>query len=199
MIKRICLSLGLMILLSLMLAQNSITDSYNLESSGNYSGALEIMQGLKQQDPTDAFYQMRVAWLQYLLGQYQSALASYNAAAQTLDHLDAWTGMVNCHLALANWVEARRITGDLLTNHAQNPTILGKAAYASFMMKDYQASAAIFGRIVELYPWDMENRGYLLNNLYLAGRIEEARAQYNLLKKYYPASSMLSEYRSIFE
>mgnify|MGYP001181028335 CR=1 FL=1 len=199
MIKRLLLSLALFMLLSLLVAQNSITDSYNLEASGNYTEALRIMQGLAEQEPGEAFYQVRIAWLQYLLGQYQNAQGSYRASLQILDNLDAWTGIINCNLALANWTEARRIAGDLLTIHAQNPTILGKAAYASYMMQDYQASAAIFGRITELYPWDMENRGYLLNNLYLAGRIEEAREQYNLLKKYYPASAMLTEYRNIFE
>lgn len=184
---------------SLLAQTTGIQDSYNLESSGNYTGALQIMQNLAAQDSTEPFYQARIAWLQYLLGDYQNALASYQNAARSLNHLDAWTGMINCYLALANWNEALRIAQEQLRTHSQNPTLLGKAAYASYMKRDYQAAAQYFATIVQYYPWDMDNRAYLLNNLYLAGRIDEARTEYFKLKKYYPASTMLSEYRSIFE
>jgi tetratricopeptide (TPR) repeat protein len=199
MTKRLTLLVTILLFLGLLSAQSSIQDSYNLETNGNYAGALQIMQTLAGQEPSEPFYTIRIAWLQYLLGQYQAAISSYQTALQALDHLDAHTGLINCYLALANWNEAISIAEQQVRNHAQNPTLLGKLAYAYYMKRDYQNAALYYGRIVALYPWDMENRGYLLNNLYLAGRREEAQAQYLKLKKYYPASTIISEYRSIFE
>ncbi len=199
MTKRTTLFLALVLVFGLLTAQSPIQDSYNLEANGNYAGAIQIMQSLAEEEPNEAFYTVRVAWLQYLLGQYQAAIGSYQKALQALDHLDAHTGLINCHLALASWEEAIRIADQQVKIHTQNPTLLGKLAYAYYMKQDYQNAAIYYGRIVSIYPWDMENRAYLLNNLYLAGKHEEARAEYLKLKKYYPASTMISAYRSVFE
>jgi hypothetical protein len=45
----------------------------------------------------------------------------------------------------------------------------------------------------------MENRAYLVNNLYLSGNIEAAKAQYKSLKKYYPQSQIVIDYREILD
>jgi tetratricopeptide (TPR) repeat protein len=81
----------------------------------------------------------------------------------------------------------------------QNPTLISKAAYAAYMLKDYALAAAYYAKAEALYPWDMENRGYLVNNLYLAGKTAEARKQYQLLKKYYPQSQIVSMYKDLLD
>jgi nitrogenase subunit NifH len=45
----------------------------------------------------------------------------------------------------------------------------------------------------------MEARGYLVNNLYLAKDIENARKHYQILIKYAPDSAMAKEYSNIFK
>jgi len=67
------------------------------------------------------------------------------------------------------------------------------------MLKDYGTAAEFFARITALQPWDMENRGYLMNNLYLSEQEDAAREQYLFLKKYYPQSQLLPNYQRIFE
>lgn len=177
----------------------TIQDSYLAEEQGNYQNALNIMQSLRSAEPNDTFYLMRTAWLKYLLGSYQEALADYQAAANQLDHLDAYTGIINCHLGLGNWDQARSVADRLLLIHAQNPTLLSKAAYALYMKRDYEAAANYFARIVALYPWDFESLGYLVNNLYLAGKIDQARTEYQKLKKYYPSSQIVLSYKDILD
>jgi len=59
-----------------------MAESYLQESKGNYELALQSMQKLKVKEPSDAFYQVRIAWLEYLLGRYDASLASYQAALQ---------------------------------------------------------------------------------------------------------------------
>lgn len=175
----------------------TIQDSYNSEALGEYPAALQVMQSLAAAEPNEPFYQIRIAWLLYLSGKYTEALGAYQKSVQLLDCVDAQIGVINCQLALANWDSAIKTATDLLKIEPRNSTILGKLAYAAYMKKDYKLSSGYYGKIVELYPWDMENRAYYVNNLYLAGKITEAKAEYAKLKKYHPSSRTVSDYSEI--
>ena len=189
----------MLIVASLSLAQGpvTITDSYNAETAKNYTRALQIMDELNAKDPDDEFYLMRTAWLQYLLGRYSDAIKNYQKSNNLAHSLDAQTGIVNCQLALGKWDEARALADQILKSYPQNTVIMGKAAYAAYMKQAYRDVADYYLAILKITPWDMEARGYLVNNLYLAKDIEAAKKQYKLLKKYYPESSMVKEYAKV--
>lgn len=198
--KSIIITILSLILGSILIAQTpSIYDSYNHESRANFQSALDIMQELAAKEPTDPFYKVRIAWLQYLLGRYQEAIGSYRAAIALQDHLDAHTGIINCLLALGQYPEAIAAADSLLLVHEQNPTLIGKAAYAAYLSKNYGLAADYYQRAISIYPWDMESRGYLVNNLYLAGKIPEAKLQYQSLLKYYPQSTIITQYKGILD
>ncbi len=199
--KKILIMALLLWLAGMSLAQGpvSITDSYNAETAKNYTRALQIMEELIKTDPDDSFYLLRIAWLQYLLGRYNEAIKNYQKSNSILINLDAQTGILNCQLALGKWDEARALADQILKSHPQNPVILSKAAYAAFMKQEYRAVADYYLSLLKITPWDMEARGYLLNNLYLAKDIEAAKKQYQLLKKYYPESSMVKEYAKLLD
>jgi tetratricopeptide (TPR) repeat protein len=180
-------------------ASADISESYSAEARYDFGTALRIMQELVVAEPNEPFYQVRLAWLQYLSGQYRDAIASYQKSITLLDNLDAHIGIINSQLALGNYTEAIRLTDIQLAVHKQNPTLYTKAAYAAYMMKDYAKAAAYYKSAIAIYPWDMESRGYLVNNLYLAGNIKEAKDQYTLLKKYYPKSAIVEQYKDILK
>lgn len=193
----------LILILSLLgaylLSAQNIQDSYLAEARGDFQNALTIMQDLARQDPDDVFYTMRQAWLSYLLGQYNQAVTLYNKSLQELDHLDAHLGIINCHLALGEWNQARARADQLLKTDVDNPILLSKAAYAAYMNKDYATAVGYFERIASLYPWDMDNRGYLVNNLYLSGNIPKAKTEYRILKKYAPQSQIVVDYQKVLD
>ncbi len=194
--KNTVLVLILCLFAGIMLAQSksTITDSYNAETAKNYTRALEIMQEIAKADANDEFYQLRIGWLQYMLGRYDDAIKSYSKSNTIAHNLDAQTGIVNCQLALGKWDEARALADQILISHPQNPTILSKAAYAAYMKQDYAGAAEYYKTQNKYYPWDMEVLGYLVNNLYLAKDVENARKHYQKLKKYYPDSPIVKEY-----
>lgn len=169
-----------------------ISDSYAQEENGNYASALQIMQELQKSDAAEPFYQMRIAWLQYLLGRYEDAISSYRRALSIKEHYDAHMGVINCQLALGRYQELISEVAELLKNRPQDQALMAKAAYAAYLKKDYATAASYYRMIISLYPWDMESRGYLVNNLFLAGLDAEGIQQYALLKKYYPRSSILA-------
>jgi len=179
--------------------KSTITDSYNAETAKNYTRALQIMNELREDDPNDEFYLLRTAWLQYLLGSYKEAEQNYSKSNQIFHSLDAQTGILNCYLALGKWNDAQALADQILKSYPQNPIILSKAAYASYMKQDYRATADYYLEIIKIMPWDMESRGYLVNNLYLAKDVDNARKHFNILKKYYPDSPMVKEYSGIFK
>ena len=179
--------------------KSTITDSYNAEIARNYTRALQIMDELRTDDPEDEFYLLRTAWLQYLLGNYKEAEKNYNKSNQIFRNLDAQTGILNCYLALGKWSDAKTLADQILKSYPQNTLIMSKAAYAAYMQQNYRATADYYLEIIKLAPWDMESRGYLVNNLYLSKDTENARKHYNILKKYSPDSPMVKEYSSIFK
>ena len=198
--NKIVLTLIVLLLSIVLLAEErTINDSYNFEARSDFQNALSVMNELSAKEPTDAFYRIRTAWLQYLLGSYTEAIQSYQQSIKLLDCLDAYTGIINCQLALGNYSEAIRVADSQLTIHKQNPTLLSKAAYAAYLKKDYTLAASYYQRAIDLYPWDMETRGYLINNLYLAGQTNEAKRQYQALKKNSPMSPMISTYKGILD
>ncbi|MFA7543297.1 MAG: tetratricopeptide repeat protein [Candidatus Cloacimonadaceae bacterium] len=174
---------------------SEMAESYLQESKGNYELALQSMQRLKAKEPSDAFYQIRIAWLEYLLGQYDASLESYLAALQLKEHLDARIGVINCLLALGRYQELLGKVDTLLVAHPENQILLAKGAYAAYLAKDYRKAAEYYQKIIDISPWDMESRGYLVNNLFLAGKEVEALRQLRLLLKYYPHSSIIELYK----
>ncbi|HRY83856.1 MAG TPA: tetratricopeptide repeat protein [Candidatus Cloacimonadota bacterium] len=192
--------IGLMLIGSFLFAQApNISDSYVQESRANFQSALDVMLELSSKDPADSFYKVRIAWLQYLMGKYQEAILTYRAAIALQDNLDAQTGIINCLLALGQYSEAITAVDAQLIVHKQNPTLMSKAAYAAYMSKNYALAASYYQRMLSIYPWDMESRGYLVNNLYLAGNVEEARLQYQSLLKYYPQSTIITQYKGVLD
>lgn len=182
-----------------LMAQRNITESYLAETRGDYDSALSVMQELKNSDPSDGFYQIRIAWLLYLKGNYGDACSAYQEAIRLDDNIDAQTGYVNTLLALGRYAEALDACRRLASLHPENPILLGKGGYAAYQLKDYRSAAEFYAQIARSYPWDMENRSYLMNNLYLSEQEEAAREQYQFLKKYYPQSALLPPYKVIFE
>lgn len=198
MCKHIIITVLMLAICSQVLA-GSIQDSYLAEARGDYLHALTLTQELADEDPEDLFYTMRIAWLQYLSGNYHSALNSYLQAQKKLDHKDARIGIINCRLALAEWDNVISYCELLLADAPHDTLLLSKAAYAAYIKKSYASAADYFARILQIAPWDMENRAYLVNNLYLSGNIEAAKAQYKSLKKYYPQSQIVIDYREILD
>ncbi len=177
-------------------AQNSanIRDSYNAETTGDYPRALDVMKKLAAADASDEFYQLRLGWLYYLLADYNAALVHYQKSNTLSVNLDAQIGMLNCQLAMGKFPDAISLANNILKQHPQNTTVMGKAAYAAYMRQDYKGAVDFYQRILRINQWDMETLGYLVANLYLSGQLQEARKQYQRLKKYYPASIIITEY-----
>ena len=199
--KQFILSCLLILVAGFLLGQGkaSITDSYNAETARNYTRALQIMEDLNTSDPNDEFYILRIAWLQYLLGRYNDSLKNYQKSNNIFPSLDAQTGILNCQLALGLWNDAHNQAEKKKKKFSQNIVVLSKAAYATYMLQNYRATADYYQRIINISPWDMEARGYLVNNLYLAKDIENARKHYQILIKYAPDSAMAKEYSNIFK
>ena len=199
MLKTIPVLLLILLCCAQLPAAADIGSSYAAEAEGEYDAALSVMQELQVKEPNDPFYQLRVAWLQYLKANYGEAAVSYQKAIALNDNLDAHMGLINSYVAMGKYAEAlaeARLQADA---HPKNPMLLGQGAYAAYMIKDYRSAAEFYGRIVAVYPWDMQNRAYYMNNLFLSEQDAAAREQYFFLKKYYPQSSLLPTYKRIFE
>jgi len=134
--RTLILSLALILTLPLLAQTRDIAQSYALESQADFIGSLEIMRELSAADPQEPFYQVRIAWLEYLLGRYERSISSYRKAIGLRDNLDARVGIISCHLALGDYRLALSATDSLLVEQRQNPQLLAKAAYAAYLLKE---------------------------------------------------------------
>jgi len=171
-----------------------ISSSYVLEASRNYQAALGKMKTLEKNDKNDAFYKLRIAWLNYLLMKYKDALEYYQKSYKEEPSLDAQEGMVNCYVAMGSWNDAILQASDILVTYPYYVNVLLKAGYASYMRKDYTQAIVFYKRVLAISPYSFEARGYLLASCYYNNNIPEAKKQYQFLLKYYPASIFVRDF-----
>ncbi len=178
---------------------NLIQSSYALEAAANYSAAIDIMKNLLSKEPNDAFFNLRMGWLYYSSGNYSEGLKFYQKSAILTSTLDAQLGILNCYLAQGSWSETISSAGELLKSCPNNVLVLHKMGYAHYMKKDYKTAASYYQRIININAYDFDARGYLLAAHYYANDRIEAKKQYLLLKKYYPASQFVTDFSSVME
>lgn len=176
-----------------------LTASYAAEATGQYSDAIEVLKPLAERDTADAFYQLRLGWLYYLSGQYNVAQVYYQKSRQLTSSQEAEEGLLNCALARTNWDAVVNFGTTILKKYPQNSGIMAKTGFAYYSKKDYASAAEMYRRILDIYPYNLEAKGYLLSCQVLGGERLKAKATYRELKRYSPKNPFVLEYAKQME
>ncbi len=181
-------TLALWLAAALAAAQTPWSDSYRLEAQGDYAAALSALRPVIDADPTHELAIMRTAWLQYLLGDYNSAIDDYERAAELNEQsLDARLGMLLPLLAQRRWREAAVIAQEVLSTAPWNYYAHVRLMVAEEGQRQWETLARHAHDVAARYPSDATVLVYLARAEARQGNLGPARRAYTQVLERYPA------------
>ena len=130
--------------------------SYRYERSQSYSDAIKALSPVITAFPQGYTVNLRLGWLNYLIGSYATARTHYEAAIKTApDSLEAKLGHTLPLMAQERYDEAEIATKQVLRIDPSNYLANLRLAFAFRMLKKLDAAEYLLNRMLVLYPTDI--------------------------------------------
>ena len=130
--------------------------SYRYERSQNYTDAIKALSPVIIAFPQAYTVNLRLGWLNYLIGSYATARTHYLTAIKTApDSLEAKLGHTLPLLAQERYDEAEIAAKQVLRIDPSNYLANLRLAFAFRMLKKYEAAEDLLNRMLVLYPTDV--------------------------------------------
>lgn len=155
------------------------TESYRLETLTRYEQAAEVLQPLRNKDPKNEFIFLRLGWLNYLSGNYNSAIDYYKKALGINNKsLDARLGLTLPLLAQQRWKEAGGFAQETLEIAPWNYYAHVRLMIAEEGMRQWQTLARHANDVNLHYPSDATVLVYLARANRWLGNTKAAKNAY---------------------
>jgi tetratricopeptide (TPR) repeat protein len=155
------------------------SESYRLESMGQYKAASELFDPVLKTDPANEFARLRRAWLRYLAGSYNDSQGDYKAALQANPQsLDAQIGLALPLLAQQRWKEAALAAQQALQSAPWNYYAHLRLMVAEEGQRQWQTLLEHTGKLHQRYPSDATVLVYRARAQYWLGDTKAARGSY---------------------
>ena len=153
-------------------------NSFIHEKSRNYAKAIDDFKG----KAIDASYEanLRLGWLLYCAGAYDSSILYYKKAAMLMPYSEeAKFGLVMPLAAQGSWDRVIDAYKAILTASPNNTMANYRMGMVYFGRGDYEKALPYFQKLTELYPFDYDGLlMYAWTNLKL-GKTREAQALFD--------------------
>lgn len=160
-------------------AQGPWAESYELESQGDYAGAILTLAPILEADPANEFAILRTAWLKYLHGDYNASMRDYRAALELNDQsLEARLGLTLPLLAQRRWREAAGVAEEVLAVAPWNYYAHIRLMIAEEGQRQWQTLARHAREVSARYPSDATILVYLARAEARQGNLESALGVY---------------------
>ncbi len=155
-------------------------ESYHLEASRDFSGALSRMKEIASRGDRSYFAVARTAWLAHISGDFAAAENAYREAAVLAPKaLEPKLGLTLPLLASKKWRDLERACRDVLAADPNHATARARLAHALYMQGNYPDAASLYRRLIEEYPGELDHQtGLAWANLRM-GKRAEARATFS--------------------
>ncbi len=149
--------------------------SFSLETSGDYAGALARMDEVAVAASTDYLLHLRRGWLLYLNGRYTDSVTAYRDAISLQPRsAEAMAGLTLPLMALRLWAETEAACEALLAVAPGNYTGLSRLAWVLFSAGRYSEAEAAYRAVLIQYPSDNDMRAGLGWSMLRQGKAAEA-------------------------
>ncbi len=156
-------------------------ESYALEAKGDYGAAAAKVREARQAS-NSYFAVVRLAWLQYLAGDYTSSASSYTeAVALEPKAIEPKVGLTLPLLAGKKWKELDRACRDVLALDPMNVSAQARLAQALYWNSNYADSAATYQKLTAAYPSNLDYKTGLGWALLKQGRTADARQLFQVV------------------
>lgn len=141
------------------LAQDKIIDafkqSYSLEKTENFKGAVESLKVVYQADSYEL--NLRLGWLTYLAGQVQESLDYYSKAVSLKPYaIEPKLGLVLPLSVQGKWSEIEEIYQKILQIDPQNSLVNYRLGLIYYNRGDFDKADPYLEKVVNLYPFDYD-------------------------------------------
>lgn len=160
----------------------ALAQSYDREAAGKLKEALASLDGLPLARKDSYLGWARRGWLLYRLGQYAESTEAYRKAIITAPKsIEPRLGILLPQLALRRWSDAEQMAKEILLSDPGSYLATLRLAFVYYNQHRFAESAALYGRLRELYPSDTDVRAGLGWALLKAGRPQEATREFQEL------------------
>jgi tetratricopeptide (TPR) repeat protein len=149
--------------------------SYLLESKGNYAAALSRLNEIHKTDGASYFLSLRTGWLAYLSGDYESAESHYRAAISAKPKvIEPKIGLTLVLYVAQKWKALEVICKQVLADNPKHSIVRARLAAGYYAVNNYPDAAAIYHKLVEEYPAELDYQTGLAWALLRMGKRAEA-------------------------
>ncbi len=130
--------------------------SYRYERSQNYADAIKALSPVVSAYPQGYTVNLRLGWLNYLIGSYATARTHYETAIKTApDSLEAKLGHTLPLMAQERYDDAEVAAKQVLRIDPSNYLANLRLAFAYRLLKKLDAAEDLLNRMLILYPTDI--------------------------------------------
>lgn len=132
--------------------QNAFKNSYELESSGKYSEAVNVLKEVYREDSYEI--NLRLGWLTYLSGNFIEAIPFYQKSIELKPlSVEARLGLVYPASAMGNWTHVENMYNEILEIDPQNTTVNYRMGLIYYGREEYATAAQYFEKVINQYPF----------------------------------------------
>jgi tetratricopeptide (TPR) repeat protein len=157
-------------------AANSYRLSYQLEAKGDYASALARMREIRKTAGPSYFLSLRTGWLAYLSGDHAAAETGYREAIAAKPRaIEAKIGLTLVLYVAQKWKDLDAVCKQVLAEDGKNPVVRARMAAGNYGAGNYTDAAAIYRKLVEEYPGELDYQTGYAWALQRMGKREEAQ------------------------
>jgi tetratricopeptide (TPR) repeat protein len=172
-------------------AADQFQRSYDSEALGKLQDAVTALDALPAPQHDGYVAQLRRGWLLYRLGKHAESIDAYaKAIAQEPRSVEARVGVLLPAMALRRWADVESGAREALRLDPGNYLANLRLAFAMYNLGRHAESAAVYKRLAEGYPSDVEVRAGLGWALLKSGKAAEAAAEFRSVLEVAPKNAL---------
>jgi tetratricopeptide (TPR) repeat protein len=168
--------------------------SYDSEASGKNQEALGALDALPSPQKDGYVAQLRRGWLLYKLGKSAESIDAYGRAVGLEPRsVEARVGALLPAMALRRWADVEAGAREVQKLDPGNYLAGLRLAFAVYNLGRYNEAAALYKRLAEAYPSDVDVRAGLGWALLKTGKATEAATEFRAVLEVAPRNVLASD------
>ncbi len=165
--------------------------SYDSEAVGKVQDALGALDQLPPERREGYVALLRRGWLLYKLGRNQEAIEAYGKAISISPRsVEARVGALAPQMAMRRWADAEAGARELLKLDPGNYLAGLRLAFSVYSLGRYPESAAIYRKLLDSYPSDVEVRAGLGWACLKSGKAADAAREFREVLEIAPKNTL---------
>ncbi len=172
--------------------QKAFKDSYALEQSTNYQGAIDALKPYYAESSYEI--NLRMGWLTYMAGKFNESISYYEKSIKLMPYsIEAKLGLIYPLSAMKSWDAVVVQYNDVLKIAPENTTANYKLGLIYYYREKYTDAKKYFEKFLNLFPFEYDAVIMSAWTYYKMGQYNEAKLLFNKALLLRPADVSATE------